>query len=98
MDANIFKEPVMALVGLGYPAKIEPVADSLALLDDWPIHQRGSGYVLALRACRECLQDKVDAETARSVFVGFAKRADILAPRFDFLPLAARSGRGGVAA
>ncbi|UVK38665.1 DUF982 domain-containing protein [Mesorhizobium sp. AR10] len=96
MQANLFKEPVAVLVGLGYPARIETVTEALALLDDWPSQQRGSPYNLAVQACRECMQGRVDAETARSVFVGFAKRADILAPRLDVLPLRDGVSRGGI--
>lgn len=80
MDALRFATPVHVIVGFGLPSTIESVLESYELLDDWPPSQRRSEHKVALKACRAALNGEIDPETARSTFVEFARRNDLLAP------------------
>jgi len=43
---------------------------------------RNAAHQLALNACKAALSGDIDAETARSMFVAFARKAEIYAPQF----------------
>jgi hypothetical protein len=73
-----FRKPVTVLMGLGFPSTIRNVERAHAVLQDWPHSQRGAQHTAALNACRAALLGQVDAETARSAFAEFARRAGIL--------------------
>jgi len=78
MEHNQFQHPVRVLVDLGFPTDIQSVKDAFVLLDAWPPSQRSTAHGVALNACRAALAGEVDAETARSTFVAFARRMDLL--------------------
>ena len=80
MEHNQFQLPVRVLVGLGFPTDIQSVKDAFVLLDEWPPSKRNAAHGVALNACRAALAGEVDAETARSTFVAFARRMDLLVP------------------
>ena len=80
MKANFFKTPVSVLVGLGLPTKIGTVMEAYQLLADWPVHSRDGTHNFAFKACRAALTGEIEAETARGLFVAFAKKHDLLAP------------------
>lgn len=76
MLAQPFEKPVLVWVGLGFPRKLNTVADAYQFAAEWcgnSPEQRA-----ALRTCRAALAGDVDAETARGVFVAFARKKDIL--------------------
>ena len=78
MEHNQFQHPVRVLVGLGFPTNIQSVKDAFVLLDEWPTSKRNPAHGVALNACRAALAGEVDAETARSTFVAFARRMEVL--------------------
>ena len=80
MDSLRFKRPVSVIVGFGVPSTIESVLEAYGLLDDWPWSQRRAEHRVALKTCRAALAGDIDPETARSTFIEFARRNDLLAP------------------
>lgn len=81
MLTKSFEKPVRILVGLGFPHQINTVADAYQVLLNWlgdSAEQKS-----AMRACKAALAGEVDAETARGVFLAFARRRGILAPESD---------------
>lgn len=83
MNSTRFEEPVTVLVGMGLPVRIETVLEAYALLQDWPIVGRNGSHTVALNACKAGIAGDIDPETARSTFVAFARRNDILVPDMD---------------
>lgn len=83
MKENFFRKPVSVLVGLGLPADIRSVMEAYQLLNDWPIHNRDTSHSLALNACRGVLTEAIETDTARGLFVAFAKKHDLLTPEFS---------------
>ena len=83
MEYNIFKNPVVVLVGLGVPSQVRSVTEAYALLRDWPLSKKEVAHTMALNACRAALSGEVEAETARSMFLAFARKHDALAPDFE---------------
>jgi hypothetical protein len=79
MNAMRFDEPVYLTVGIGVPAEIGTVERAYALLNDWPVWRRNSAHAVALNACKAALAGEIDAETARTTLVAFAKRSNALA-------------------
>ena len=76
MLAQPFEKPVHVWVGLGFPRQLNTVVDAYQFAAEWcgnSPEQRA-----AIRACKAALAGDVDAETARGVFVAFAKKKDIL--------------------
>ncbi|SDA92768.1 DUF982 domain-containing protein [Mesorhizobium qingshengii] len=76
MLSQPFDKPVRVWVGMGFPRELNTVADAYQFAVDWcgnSPEQRA-----ALRACKAALVGDVDAETARGVFVAFARKKDIL--------------------
>lgn len=82
-----FEEPVILLVGMGLPVRIENVMEAYALLQDWPAASRNGAHAVALNACKAGIAGEIDAETVRATFVAFARRHDILVPDAASLPL-----------
>ncbi|MFK0693088.1 DUF982 domain-containing protein, partial [Mesorhizobium sp. IMUNJ 23033] len=66
-------------------------------LEEWPPSKRNAAHGIALNACRAALAGKVDAETARSTFVAFARRMDLLVPAAEDMVAAKAVGALGVA-
>ncbi|RWM92789.1 MAG: DUF982 domain-containing protein [Mesorhizobium sp.] len=76
MLAKPFEKPIRVWVGLGFPRQLNTVVDAYQFVADW----RGNSpeQKAAMRACKAALAGEIDAETARGVFVAFARRKDIL--------------------
>lgn len=76
MLAQPFEKPVRVWVGLGFPRQLNTVVDAYQFLNEWcgnSPEQRA-----AIRTCKAALAGDVDAETARGVFLAFARKKDIL--------------------
>jgi hypothetical protein len=61
---------------MGFPRQINTVVDAYQFANDWcgnSPEQRA-----AMRACKAALTGEIDAETARGIFVAFARKKDIL--------------------
>lgn len=80
MKPGMFHEPVTVLVGLGFPVEIRGVTEAYRHLCEWPQALRDRAHAVAVNACRAALSDEIEAETARSLFVAFAEKHDLLAP------------------
>ena len=91
MDRNRFETPVTIFTGLGFPTPVESAAEACALLLDWPKSGRNRAHTVALNACRAALAGEIDAETARSTFMAFARRANLLAPAANDLVAARKA-------
>jgi hypothetical protein len=84
MKPDMFEKPVTILLGLGIPTEVKSVMHAYQILMDW----RNAGNrsrELALKACKAAINGEIDAQTARSVFVAFAERHDLLAPKIGSL-------------
>ncbi|BCG96790.1 DUF982 domain-containing protein [Mesorhizobium sp. 131-2-1] len=97
MEHNQFQHPARVLVGLGFPTDIQSVQDAFVLLDEWSPSKRNAAHGIALNACRAALAGEVDAETARSTFVAFARRMDLLVPAAGDIVAAKAVGTFGFA-
>ena len=76
MLARPFEKPIRVWVGLGFPRQLNTVADAYQFVLEWcgnSPEQRA-----AMRACKAALVGDVDPETARGVFMAFARKKDIL--------------------
>ena len=76
MLAQPFLKPVDVWVGLGVPRRLNTVADAYQFASDWggnSPEQRA-----ATRALKAALAGEIDPETARGVFVAFARSKDIM--------------------
>ncbi|WP_425624735.1 DUF982 domain-containing protein [Agrobacterium radiobacter] len=83
MKPDMFRQPVIILVGLGFPAKIRTVMDAYRYLAEWPASMRDTAHSIALKACSAALRGEIEAETARGLFAAFAEKHDLLAPEID---------------
>lgn len=92
MQYDRFETAVTILVGMGFPAKIETVHEAYALLEDWPHSRRDITHSVALKACRAALFGEIEAETARGLFVAFARKHDLLAPEPQGIVAARQEG------
>lgn len=90
MLAKHFDKPVRVWVGLGFPRQINTVVDAYQFLLEWC--GNSPEQKAAIRACKAALVGDVDAETARGVFVAFARKKDILF-KDDMIPGAAMKQR-----
>lgn len=90
MLAKHFDKPVRVWVGLGFPRQINAVVDAYQFLLEWC--GNSPEQKAAIRACKAALVGDVDAETARGVFVAFARKKDILF-KDDMIPAAAMKQR-----
>ncbi|MBZ9606130.1 MULTISPECIES: DUF982 domain-containing protein [Phyllobacterium] len=86
MECNTFNTPVMIIVGLGFPTEVRTVAEAYALLSEWSLSKKEPAHAMALKACKAALCGDVEAETARGLFVAFARKHDALAPDFEHVP------------
>ena len=75
-----FANPVVVLVGLGFPRAVATVAQAWQVLNEWPGSRRSNPHAVALDVCRLALLGTHDVETARDAFDMFARAYDILAP------------------
>ncbi|WP_411032776.1 DUF982 domain-containing protein [Shinella sp. BYT-45] len=73
-----FEEPVVLLIGLGFPARIESVPEAYGLLLDWPHAGRNASLEIALNACKAGMAGEVEPETVAAALAEFARRNDIL--------------------
>ncbi|TPJ51469.1 DUF982 domain-containing protein [Mesorhizobium sp. B2-7-1] len=71
-----FRKPVRVWVGLGFPRQLNSVVDAYQFVIDWC--GNSPEQKAAIRACKAALAGEIDAETARGIFVQFARRKDIL--------------------
>ncbi|WP_024586039.1 DUF982 domain-containing protein [Aliihoeflea sp. 2WW] len=76
MLAKPFEKPIRVWVGLGFPRQLNNVADAYQMLMGWC--GNSPEQKAAIRACKAALAGDVDAETARGVFLAFARKKDIL--------------------
>lgn len=90
MKPDMFREPVIILVGLGFPAKVRTVMDAYRHLVEWPASMRDTAYSVALKACGAALRGEIEAETARGLFAAFAEKHDLLAPEADVIVASSR--------
>jgi hypothetical protein len=90
MLAKHFDKSVRVWVGLGFPRQINTVVDAYQFLLEWC--GNSPEQKAAIRACKAALVGDVDAETARGVFVAFARKKDILF-KDDMIPAAAMKQR-----
>ncbi len=90
MKPDMFREPVIILVGLGFPAKVQTVMDAYRHLVEWQASMRDTAYSVALKACGAALRGEIEAETARGLFAAFAEKHDLLAPETDIIAASRR--------
>ena len=88
MLAKPFEKPVRVWVGLGFPRQLNNVADAYQMLMGWC--GNSPEQKAAIRACKAALAGDVDAETARGVFLAFAKKKDIPVEDGMMPPLASK--------
>jgi len=89
MLSQPFKEPVRVWVGLGFPRQLNSVVDAYQFATEYcgnSPEQRA-----AIRACKAALTGEIDPETARGVFVAFAKKKGLIAE--DWIPPPFKGGR-----
>lgn len=84
MLASAFEKPVRVWVGLGFPRQLNTVVDAYQFVLEWC--GNSPEQKAAIRACKAALSGEVDAETARGVFVAFARKKDILFEDGDMPP------------
>ncbi|RWG76630.1 DUF982 domain-containing protein [Mesorhizobium sp.] len=76
MLSKPFERPVRVWVGLGFPRQLNTVVDAYQFAIDWC--GNSPEQKAAIRACKAALIGDIEAETARGVFVAFARKKDIL--------------------
>jgi hypothetical protein len=76
MLAKPFETPIRVWVGMGFPRQLNTVVDAYQFANDWC--GNSPEQKAAIRACKAALVGDIDAETARGIFVAFARRKDIL--------------------
>ncbi len=91
----MFEKPVQIIVGFGLPAEIRSVIEAVTLLNGWPPSQRKPEHSIALKACQAAWAGEIEAETARSLFIAFARRNDLLAPEAEEIVAARETGALG---
>ncbi len=98
MLSQPFEKPVRVWVGLGFPRQLNTVMDAYQFAVEWC--GNGPEQRATIRACKAALAGEIDAETARGVFVTFARKKDLLmedgdVPIFLFQWHSAHSDRNG---
>lgn len=78
MTCDLFKKPLSILVGLGFPVEINTVLEAYQYLSELPPSLRDSAHHIALKACVAALRGEIDSETARTLFVAFSERHNLL--------------------
>lgn len=86
MLSKPFENPIRVWVGHGFPRQLNTVVDAYQFALDWC--GNSPEQKAAIRACKAALTGDVDAETARGVFVAFARKKDMLVEEGD-MPLQA---------
>lgn len=89
MLSQAFEEPITVWVGLGFPRKLNSVVDAYQFANEYcgnTPEQRA-----AIRACKAALVGEIDAETAKGVFVAFAKKKGLMVD--EWIPPAIKGGR-----
>lgn len=81
MKPDMFEQPVVVLVGLGFPAEVHTVMEAYRQLAEWPASLRDAAHSMAFKACSAALRGEIEAETARGLFAAFAEKHDLLAPQ-----------------
>ncbi|PDQ21690.1 hypothetical protein CN311_07635 [Mesorhizobium sanjuanii] len=76
MLSKPFEKPISVWVGLGFPRQLNTVVDAYQFAQEWC--GNSPEQKAAIRACKAALTGEIDAETARGVFVVFARKKDIL--------------------
>lgn len=76
MRSRMFRTPVRVWVGLGFPRQLNTIVDAYQFALDWC--GNSPGQKAAIRACKAALLGDIDVETARGVFVAFARKKDLL--------------------
>lgn len=76
MLSKPFDTPIRVWVGLGFPRQLNTVADAYQFAMEWC--GNSPEQKAAVRACKAALVGDVDLETARGIFVAFARKKDIL--------------------
>jgi hypothetical protein len=76
MLAKPFETPIRVWVGLGFPRQLNTVVDAYQFAVDWC--GNSPEQKAAIRACKAALAGDIDAETAKGIFLAFARRKDIL--------------------
>jgi hypothetical protein len=82
MLSQPFEKPVQVWVGLGFPRQLNSVVDAYQFAMEYcgnSPEQRAS-----IRACKAALTGEIDPETARGVFVAFAKNKGLFVD--DWVP------------
>ena len=90
MLSQPFEKPVRVWIGLGFPRQLNTVVDAYQFAVEWC--GNGPEQKAAIRACKAALAGEIDAETARGVFVAFARKKDLLMEDGD-VPMAAYCSR-----
>jgi len=85
MKPDMFRQPVLILVGLGFPAEVRSVMEAYRRLIEWPTSLRDTAHSVALKACNAALSGEIEAETARGLFAAFAEKHDLLAPETNVI-------------
>jgi hypothetical protein len=89
MLSQAFEEPITVWVGLGFPRKLNSGVDAYQFANEYcgnSPEQRA-----AIRACKAALSGEIDAETAKGVFVAFARKKGLMAD--DWVPPPIKSER-----
>jgi hypothetical protein len=81
MLSQPFEKPVCVWVGLGFPRQLNTVVDAYQFVLDWC--GNSPEQKAAIRACKAALTGDIEPETARGVFVAFARKKDILVEEGD---------------
>ena len=82
MLAQPFEKPVHVWVGLGFPRQLNTVVDAYQFASEWG--GKSPEQRAATRACKAALAGEVDPETARGVFVAFARKQGHLGRRCEY--------------
>lgn len=82
MLSQPFEEPVRVWVGLGFPRQLNSVVDAYQFAVDYC--GNSPEQKAAIRACKAALVGEIDPETARGVFVAFAKKKGLMVD--DWMP------------
>lgn len=78
MNSTYFEVPVIVLVGLGFPRKVESAIEAYQLLSDMRLTTSKAAHKVAMQACKAAIDGTIDPETAKSAFVAFARRNAML--------------------
>ena len=75
MLSKPFEKPIRVWIGLGFPRQLNTVVDAYQFVINWC--GNSPEQKAAIRACKAALAGDVDAETARGIFVAFARKKEI---------------------